>query len=122
MKQFLFYILLAVMAVSCSNSDTVNILISNRTDADVKNVVVKVACADINKHLIYTDNDSLYLLNETNADVIYHYTAIRDSIVFTVPIIKSYSQKNYSLNVGEKKLEDNLFRFRAASIQVSVGE
>ena len=117
----MFYILLAVVAVSCSNSDTVNILISNRSSDIVKNVEVKVACSDIKKHLDYTDNDSLYLLNETNADVIYHYTTARDSIVFTVPIINSYSQKNYSLNVGEKKLEDNLFKFRAASIQVSVG-
>lgn len=122
MKRYLSYIFLAVMTASCSSTDTVNILISNRSDVEVRNVEVKVACTDINKHLEYAATDTLHLLSETNDEVVFGYTAQRDSIIFTVPIINKRSQKNYLLNVGKKQLRDNLFRFRAASIQVNVSD
>lgn len=120
MKHFFCYMILCMACVACTNTGTVNILIANESNADVKNARVVVACDDVMPHLTLGESDTLLLLNEANRSVPYHYTDTGDSIVFVVPVVKALSQKNFSLNVNEKRLADNLLRFRTASVLVHV--
>ncbi|MBR5030619.1 MAG: hypothetical protein IKX63_05905 [Muribaculaceae bacterium] len=120
MKQFFTILLLAVLLTSCTNTSTVNILISNSQKRDVTMAEVKVPLDDILKHLDAQITDTLYLLNEKNQPVDYRRSAANDSIIFTVPIIKQYSQKNYSIHTSSNQLSDNLFKFRTASINVEL--
>lgn len=120
MKRHFLYIMLCLACCACTNTGTMNILIANRSAADRRNVQVAVACSEIKKYLEFGPGDSLQLLNEANRNVPYRYSAGGDSIVFSVNVVKAMSQKNYSLNVGEKRLADNLLRFRTASVMVDV--
>ena len=120
MKRYFFYIMMCMTCCACTNTGTMNILIANRGATDVKNVPVAVACNEINKYLEFSQGDSLLLLNEANRSVPYHYSPGGDSICFVVSVVKATSQKNYTLNVGEKRLADNLLRFRTASVLVNV--
>ena len=121
MRRWLSYYFLALACFGCANSDSVNILISNPSKSTLRQVRVAVSFSEIKNHLSINDGDTLYLLNEANSGVPYSYTAGHDSIVFSIPEINGMSQKNYSLNVHEKRLADNLFRFRTTSIMVDVG-
>ena len=103
---------------ACNNTGTVNILIDNPSNNHRSNVRVAVAMSDVRNHLAIAEGDTLLLLNEANHSVSYTITTA-DSLVFTVPVIRARSQKNYTLNTGEKRLADNLLRFRTASIVVN---
>ncbi|MCI6549912.1 MAG: hypothetical protein MR450_03510 [Prevotella sp.] len=117
-KMFLGYFVL--MATSCSNTNTVNILIQNVGGKDLVNPKVSVSIQKILHHLQMSSNDSLVLLNEKNLPVGYIYNTDSTFISFTVPVIKKGSQKTYSMNRKENKLVDNLFRFRHENILVYV--
>ena len=119
MKHLLIF-LLAASCMACTNTGTVNILITNARNADCNNTAVTVPMQEIKQRLNATDTDTLILLNETNRPVEYNYVQNREAISFIVPVIKKNSQKNYTINRGEKRLSDNLFRFRTASITVTV--
>ncbi len=115
---FLGYFVL--MATSCSNTNTVNILIQNVGGKDLVNPKVSVSIQKILHHLQMSSNDSLVLLNEKNLPVGYIYNTDSTFISFSVPVIKKGSQKTYSMNRKENKLVDNLFRFRHENILVYV--
>ena len=104
----------------CTNTGTVNILISNESSADCRNARVTLAMSDIKSHLDIGQGDSLTLLNEANQPVDFNITQDGDSLTFVVPVINQKSQKNYTLNAHEKSLADNLFRVRTANITVHV--
>lgn len=120
MKQFFTTLLLAVLLTSCTNTSTVNILISNSNKHDTTMVEVKVPLDKILDHLDAQSSDTLYLLNEKNQPVDYHRSVKNDSIIFTVPVIRQFSQKNYSIHTSSNQLSDNLFKFRTASINVEL--
>ncbi|MBR1552262.1 MAG: hypothetical protein IJ632_08100 [Muribaculaceae bacterium] len=120
MKHLVIILCLALACVSCQNTDTVNILISNVGTADCHNATVTVPMSEVMQRLNTTPADTLILLNERNTAVEYSYTPDREAITFTVPIVKFRSQKNYTLNKGNKRLRDNLLRFRTANITVTV--
>lgn len=105
---------------SCANTSTVNILIANHSNHDTTNVEVSVLVSKVMKHLDMQPTDTLLLLNEKNRPVEFTYSNDGNSIIFTVPTIKMYSQKNYSFNKSQNQLSDNLFRFRTASITIEV--
>ena len=112
--------LLTLFFTSCTNSNTVNILISNPRSHDVKMGEVKVSVDDILQYIDAQSTDTLYLLNEQNLPVDYRRSAGNDTIIFVVPIVKQYSQKNYTIHSSGNKLSDNLFKFRTASINVEI--
>ena len=120
MKKIFKLLLLTLLFTSCTNSNTVNILISNPNKHDVKMAEVKVPVNDILQYLDAQSTDTLYLLNEQNLPVDYRRSAGNDTIIFTVPIVKQYSQKNYTIHTSSNKLSDNLFKFRTASINVEL--
>ena len=104
---------------SCVNTGSLNILIDNTSGHDTTRVVVSVPLDSITAHLGNGDGKPLILLNEKNESVDYSHDP-SGAITFTIPVIKKDSQKNYSLNKQEKQLSDNLFRFRTASIRITV--
>lgn len=120
MKKILTIIAVAVACCACSSSDSVNILITNESRHDTTQVTVRVPMQEIMKHLNVQMTDTVYLLNEKNTPVGYRRVNNRQDIEFVVPVINAFSQKNYSLYKDKNKLEDNLFTFRAASINISV--
>ena len=120
MKQFLIILCLALACVSCQNTDTVNILITNVGHADCHNATVTVPMSEVVQRLHAGPADTLILLNERNTAVHFSYTAGHEAITFTVPLVKFRSQKSYTLNKGYKRLRDNLLRFRTSSITVTV--
>lgn len=120
MKKKLCIAIIAVLCSACANKSTVNILISNENPKDTANVTVQVPVDEILRHLDVQDVDSLTLLNEKNQQVEFSITHNKQKIEFTVPIVKGYSQKNYSLNTNRNKLSDNLFSFRTSSINVDL--
>lgn len=112
--------LLAAICCSCANTSNVNILVTNLSDHDTTQVKVIVPVEEVTKHLDMQPTDTLFLLNEKNMPVDFNYSTDGNNIIFTVPVIKLHSQKNYSFNKSRNKLSDNLFRFRTASIIVEV--
>ena len=120
-RLFLGICFLGLLMSSCTNTGTVNILIANSGTDDCHNVQVAVAMNDIKTHLSINEGDTLTLLNEANRKVSFAFTPNGDSIVFVIPVINRASQKNYTINSHDKRLIDNLFRFRTANIIVNVG-
>lgn len=124
MRTFLTYLFsmisLSVVLTSCTSSSTVNILILNNGEQTLTNKTVEVPVVEARQWLGATPDDSLYLLNEKNEPVRYTYNADRTAIRFTLPIAQKRSQKNYSVNIGDPSLMDNLFAFRQKKIRVTV--
>ena len=124
MRTFLTYLFsmisLSVVLTSCTSSSTVNILILNNGEQTLTNKTVEVPVVEARQWLGATPDDSLYLLNEKNDPVRYTYNADRTAIRFTLPIAQKRSQKNYSVNIGDPSLMDNLFAFRQKKIRVTV--
>ena len=124
MRTFLTYLFsmisLSVVLTSCTSSSTVNILILNNGEQTLTNKTVEVPVVEARQWLGATPGDSLYLLNEKNEPVRYTYNADRTAIRFTLPIAQKRSQKNYSVNIGDPSLMDNLFAFRQKKIRVTV--
>ena len=124
MRTFLTYLFsmisLSVVLTSCTSSSTVNILILNNGEQTLTNKTVEVPVVEARQWLGATPNDSLYLLNEKNEPVRNTYNADRTAIRFTLPIAQKRSQKNYSVNIGDPSLMDNLFAFRQKKIRVTV--
>lgn len=124
MRTFLTYLFsmisLSVVLTSCTSSSTVNILILNNGEQTLTNKTVEVPVVEARQWLGATPGDSLYLLNEKNEPVKYTYNADRTAIRFTLPIAQKRSQKNYSVNIGDPSLMDNLFAFRQKKIRVTV--
>lgn len=120
MKKILSIAILVFLCSACANKSTVNILISNEHPKDTANVTVQVPVDEILSHLDVQVVDSLTLLNEKNQQVQFVLTHDKQRIEFVVPIVKGYSQKNYSLNTNQNKLSDNLFSFRTTSINVDL--
>ncbi len=108
------------MMAACNNQNTVNILISNTSPTDTANVKVHIPIEIIMTHLDAQSVDSLILLNEKNQQVNFSVTHGNQDIEFVIPVVKGYSQKNYSLNTSNTELSDNLLRFRTASITVNL--
>ncbi len=118
-----FHLLLGLLLLcSCSNRRSVNILISNPTDEVLRRQEVSLSVAEVQRLLQVKGVDSLVLLNEKNVAVDYVVDRRAGQLRFMVPVIMSVSQKQYTLGTGEPTLMDNLFRFRAEKIQVSVGK
>ena len=120
MRKILSIAVIALMFSACANKSTVNILISNENRKDTTNVIVQVPVDEILLHPDAQSVDSLTLLNEKNQQVDFTLTNDKQKIEFTVPIVKAYSQKNYSLNTNRNKLSDNLFSFRTTSINIAL--
>lgn len=124
MRTFLTYLFsmisLSAVLTSCTSSSTVNILILNNGEQTLTNKTVEVPVVEARQWLGATPDDSLYLLNEKNEPVRYTYNADRTAIRFTLPIAQKRSQKNYSVNIGDPSLMDNLFAFRQKKIRVTV--
>ncbi len=123
MKHFLPILLIAIVAAmctSCKNSSTVNILISNRSNGDLSNVRVVVPMSEVKKHLDISPTDTLFVLNEKNMHVDFSFSPDSSQLVFSVPMIKQYSQKNFSINTSSSSLSDNLLHFRTSSIMVEI--
>ena len=124
MRTFLTYLFsmisLSVVLTSCTSSSTVNILILNNGEQTLTNKTVEVPVVEARQWLGATPDDSLYLLNEKNEPVRYTYNADRTAIRFTLPIAQKRSQKNYSVNIGDPSLMDNLFAFRQKKIRVTL--
>lgn len=120
-KYIVFWSLLFACA-ACTNTGSVNILITNSGSGDCKDARVSVTMEEVNKHLVMNEGDTLFLLNETNQTVPFTLNSTGDTLSFVVPVVRKNSQKNYSLNAHEKTLTDNLLRFRTASIEVRVGD
>jgi len=122
MKKVLILAAMLVMLASCANKRTVNILISNTNPTDTVNAVVRVPIEKIVQHLEVQNVDSLILYNEKNQKVDFKVTHGNQDIEFVVPVVKSRSQKNYSLHINTppKKLKENIFSFRAKSINVTL--
>ena len=108
------------VVTSCTNPNTVNILIQNTGAKDLVNPEVVVSLEEVRSHLRTKKSDILVLFNEKNLPVAYTYNADSTYIVFSVPVIKKGSQKTYSLNRRESRLADNLFKFRQENILVPV--
>ena len=113
---------MALMLTACANKSTVNVLISNENKKDTANVMVKVPIDEILQHLDATTVDSLTLLNEKNQKVNFEISSDGKNIEFVVPVVKAYSQKNYSLNTSGNNLSNNLFTFRTTSININLNE
>ena len=120
MKKLLTMAVLVLICTACANKSTVNILISNENRKDTTNVIVKVSIEEILNHVDAPAVDSLILLNEKNQKVEFSIASDKKNIEFVVPVVKAYSQKNYSLNTNSNNLSDNLFTFRATSINISL--
>ncbi len=120
MKKILAIAIMALISTACAHKNTVNILISNENKNDTTNVTVRVSVEEILKHVDAPAVDSLTLLNEKNQQVDFTITSDKKNIEFLVPVVKGYSQKNYSLNTNSNKLRDNLFTFRTASINIEL--
>lgn len=116
----LFFAGFLLAATSCTNTNTVNILIQNTGVKDLVNPEVAVSLEEVMGYLRTKKSDVLILLNEKNLPVTYTYNADSTSIIFSVPVIKKGSQKTYSMNRRESRLVDNLFKFRQENILVSV--
>lgn len=116
----LFFAGFLLAATSCTNTNTVNILIQNTGVKDLVNPEVAVSLEEVMGYLQTKKSDVLVLLNEKNLLVPYTYNADSTSIIFSVPVIKKGSQKTYSMNRRESRLVDNLFKFRQENILVSV--
>ena len=114
----LFFAGFLLAATSCTNTNTVNILIQNTGVKDLVNPEVAVSLEEVMGYLRTKKSD--VLLNEKNLPVTYTYNADSTSIIFFVPVIKKGSQKTYSINRRESRLVDNLFKFRQGNILVSV--
>lgn len=109
---------LALLAASCSDPRTVNILIENHGPADAANARVVVRMADVRSRLASCDGDTLVLLDEKNRPVPYSLTPSGTAIVFCVPVVRRGSQKTYSARVGDIRLADNFLVFRRKNIVV----
>ena len=116
----LFFPSFLFVATSCTNTNSVNILIRNTGVKDLVNAEVVVSLEEVMGHLQTEKSDLLVLLNEKNLPIAYAYNADSTTIIFSVPAIKKGSQKTYSMNRREGRLVDNLFKFRQESILVSV--
>ena len=55
-----------------------------------------------------------------NGHVRYTYNADTTAILFVVPIVRTRSQKTYSVNHQHISLTDNLFAFRSENIFIEV--
>jgi hypothetical protein len=119
------FILIAITCLllilsSCTGKSSVNILIMNEGKVTVKDKTVEVPVVEVRQWLEVSDTDSLFLYNEKNEPVAYHYNDDRTAITFLLPIAQENSQKNYTINAGDPGLLDNLFSFRQQKIRVSV--
>lgn len=120
MKKIVILAFLTILMAACANQNTVNILISNTNDRDTTNVVVHVPIEKVTTHLKTSNVDSLIILNEKNQRVDFTVTHGSQDIEFVVPIVKARSQKNYSINIANTELGDNIFSFRTTSITVNL--
>ncbi len=120
MKIIVILATVAALATSCTNKNTVNILIANTHNNDTTDVVVQVPIESIIQHLDTESVDSLVLLDEKNQRIDFTVTHGNQNIEFVVPIVKARSQKNYSLNTSANKLSESIFSFRSTSINVNL--
>lgn len=109
-----------LLFASCTNHNTVNVLITNNGDTDITDKVVRVPLDEVRSRLQVTCADTLIVLNEQNLPVDYGFSADSLCLVFHVPIIKKNSQKTYSINRSHSRLSDNLLRFRRGNIMINV--
>ena len=106
--------------LSCTNTNTVNVLISNRGDGDCRDKYIEVPVEKIHARLQTTPADTLIVINERNMPIHHGYSKDSSRIVFRVPLIRKKSQKTYSVNRKDMSLSDNLFRFRSENIYIDV--
>lgn len=108
-----------MLFASCTNHNTVNVLITNSSGADIADKEVRVSLDEVRSRLLVTRGDTLIVLNEQNVPVDYCFSADSLYLVFRVPIIKKNSQKTYSINRSHSRLSDNLLRFRRENIMIN---
>ena len=119
-KVMLCGVCVMLTCLSCTNTNTVNVLISNRDDGDCRDKYIEVPVEKIHARLQTTPADTLIVMNEKNMPIHYGYSKDSSRIVFRVPLIRKKSQKTYSVNRKDMSLSDNLFRFRSENIYIDV--
>ena len=107
-----------MLLTACENNNSVNILVANTSDRVVKNREVTIPLDTIRMWLGTTEEDTLILLNEKNEPLDYRYAKGRSAIIFLVPIIQKQSQKNYTLNKSDIRLQQNILAFRRKKIRI----
>ena len=119
-KVMLCGVCVMLTCLSCTNTNTVNVLISNRGDGDCRDKYIEVPVEKIHARLQTTPADTLIVMNEKNMPIHYGYSKDSSRIVFRVPLIRKKSQKTYSVNHQHISLIDNLFAFRSENIFIEV--
>ncbi|MGN1375108.1 MAG: hypothetical protein ACI4V5_00990 [Prevotella sp.] len=112
--------LVCIICLSCTNTNTVNILITNRSGKDLSNKEIAVSVSDIRERLQTTEEDTLIVMNEKNIQIVYHYDNDSSNIIFVVPLLRKNSQKTYSVNRSHSRLSENLLKFRSENIMIDV--
>ncbi len=118
-RRVLWHVAVVLLFASCTNHNTVNVLITNGSGADMTDKEVRVSLDEVRSRLQTARGDTLIVLNEQNVPVDYGFSADSLYLVFRVPIIKKNSQKTYSINRSHSRLSDNLLRFRRENIMVN---
>lgn len=119
MKKIIPLILfVGMLLTACENNNSVNILVANTSDRVVKNREVTIPLDTIRMWLGTTEEDTLILLNEKNEPLDYRYAEGRSAIIFLVPVIQKQSQKNYTLNKSDIRLQQNILAFRRKKIRI----
>lgn len=95
-KVMLCGVCVMLTCLSCTNTNTVNVLISNRGDGDCRDKYIEVPVEKIHARLQTTPADTLIVMNEKNMPIHYGYSKDSSRIVFRVPLIR-------------KKITENLF-------------
>lgn len=115
----IFYCLpIFAVATSCTNHNSINIIIANTQSHTLQNIKVAVSIKEVCTNLHIRSINSPLLLNEKNIPVKYEYNTTKDSIRFSVPIIHKNSQKTYSINRELPSLSNNFLRIRGENIRI----
>lgn len=117
--QCILVYLILLTITSCTNHNSINIIIANTSETDLSNTRVCVSLKTICRNLDIPNIERPILLNEKNNTIGYQFNATKDSILFTVPIIHRNSQKTYSINKERPTLLNGFLRIRGENIRIN---